>query len=244
LFRKIAFLSVLFGLLAFTFSAFAAEAPTRITILFDAFGKSPTLEQDWGFAALVEHDGKRILFDTGNSAEKFTANVRKLKVDLKRLDFVVISHRHGDHTDGLRHLLKVNPKVKIYVPDDEYFGGPTPPAFFRRPEPSLPAGMRYFNGAVPKEIAHGTPWENANLIRVDSAVDPRFSPCEGEAGAARRRRASPRDDTRSRGRPLGTRAAGRVESGGDRAGTLHGGVRSPPCGRPSGPNTSTPEWAV
>lgn len=170
--RKILFsLSVLLGTLAFLPPSLAAASPTRVTILFDAFGKSPSLEQDWGFAALVEHDGKRILFDTGNNSEKFARNVRQLKVDLKKLDFVVISHRHGDHTDGLRYLLKVNPQVKIYVPDDEYFGGPTPQAFFHRPEPSLPPSMRYFNGAVPKEVTHGTPWEHANFIRVDSALE-------------------------------------------------------------------------
>jgi 7,8-dihydropterin-6-yl-methyl-4-(beta-D-ribofuranosyl)aminobenzene 5'-phosphate synthase len=172
--RKILFfflLSIVLGSLAFPPPSLAAAPPTRVTILFDAFGKSPSLEQDWGFAALVEHDGKRILFDTGNSSEKFARNVRQLKIDLKQLDFVVISHRHGDHTDGLRYLLKVNPQVKIYVPDDEYFGGLTPQAFFHRPEPSLPATMRYFNGAVPKEVTHGTPWEHANFIRVDSALE-------------------------------------------------------------------------
>lgn len=149
----------------------AAQAATRVTILFDAFGESAALAQDWGFAALVEHQGKRILFDTGNDAGKLAANVRKLNVDLTRLDFVVISHRHGDHTDGLRHLLKVNPQVKIYVPSDEYFGGDTPPAFFSRPEPSLPKRMRYFGGQVPKAVPHGTPWSNANFVRVDTALE-------------------------------------------------------------------------
>jgi hypothetical protein len=41
----------------------AAETPKRVTILYDAFGKSPSLTMDWGFAALVEYGGKRIPFD-------------------------------------------------------------------------------------------------------------------------------------------------------------------------------------
>ena len=44
----------------------AAESPDRITILYDAFGADAAMKKDWGFSALVEISGKRILFDTGN----------------------------------------------------------------------------------------------------------------------------------------------------------------------------------
>ena len=43
----------------------------RITILHDSFGKHANLRKEWGFSALVEFNGKRILFDTGNSARTF-----------------------------------------------------------------------------------------------------------------------------------------------------------------------------
>ncbi len=152
-------------------AAAAAQPETRITIISDAFARDSRLDLDWGFAALVEHGGKRILFDTGNTAARFAANSAALKIDLARLDFVVISHRHGDHTDGLHHLLTVNPHVPIYVANDEYFGGPTPPSFFARPVASLPAHMRYFRGAVPADIPHGTPWRGANLQRVERTIE-------------------------------------------------------------------------
>ena len=71
----------------------AAETPNRVTILYDSFGKNPALTMDWGFAALVECGGKRILFDTGNSAQIFEHNVKAAGVDLRNLDFVVMSHR-------------------------------------------------------------------------------------------------------------------------------------------------------
>lgn len=45
----------------------AAETP-RITVLYDAFGKDAAMTKDWGYAALVEINSKRILFDTGNDA--------------------------------------------------------------------------------------------------------------------------------------------------------------------------------
>jgi 7,8-dihydropterin-6-yl-methyl-4-(beta-D-ribofuranosyl)aminobenzene 5'-phosphate synthase len=45
-------------------AAIAAE-PACITVLYDAFGKDATMTRDWGYAALVAINGKRILFDTG-----------------------------------------------------------------------------------------------------------------------------------------------------------------------------------
>lgn len=145
-----------------------AQAAPRITILVDAFGTPSPLYQDWGFSALIEYGGKRILFDTGNNADFFAHNTRLLGVDLTRLDAVVISHRHNDHTDGLHHLLQLNPHVAIYAPDDEYFGGPTPAAFFRDSIPSLPRHLRYFGGTPPKSLPHGSPWKHAMIERVDS----------------------------------------------------------------------------
>ena len=96
-------------ILAFVLVCVAAvpcRAQDKVTILYDAFGESKELTKDWGFSALVEHNGKRILFDTGNDAAIFEHNVKALGVDLTKLDFVVISHRHADHTTGLRYVLK------------------------------------------------------------------------------------------------------------------------------------------
>src|SRR5882762_9033505 len=41
--------------------AAAAPVPARITVLYDAFGKNAAMTKDWGYAALVEIGGKRIL---------------------------------------------------------------------------------------------------------------------------------------------------------------------------------------
>src|SRR5438445_10463067 len=94
----------------------AVAAESQITILYDAFGKDAAMRKDWGFSALVEVAGKRILFDTGDDRDIFAANVKAKGVDLTNLDFVVLSHRHSDHMAGLSHVLSVNPKVKIDAP--------------------------------------------------------------------------------------------------------------------------------
>jgi 7,8-dihydropterin-6-yl-methyl-4-(beta-D-ribofuranosyl)aminobenzene 5'-phosphate synthase len=96
----------------------AAEPANRVTILYDSFGKDPALTMGWGFAALVEYGGKRILFDTGGNPDILARNAAAKNIDLSKLDFVVMSHRHGDHMGGLAYVLKVNPDVKIYAPKE------------------------------------------------------------------------------------------------------------------------------
>src|SRR5215813_299176 len=147
-----------------TFAALVnAQEAKRITILYDAFGAPSALVRDWGFAAFVEYGGKRILFDTGNNAKTFAHNARQLSIDLKRLDAVVISHRHGDHTSGLTYLLDVNPDVKIYAPMEGSFFKAPMSLDFLAPYPGLPSEMRYFDGKPPEKLVSGTPWEKGNF---------------------------------------------------------------------------------
>ena len=154
-------------------AAVPCAAQDKVTILYDAFGESKELTKDWGFSALVEHNGKRILFDTGNNAAIFEHNVKTLGVDLTKLDFVVISHRHADHATGLRYVLKVNPNVTVYVPLDgaNGFGGaPIPKTYFRADE-SLPAKMRYFAGTDPEPLTSGKLYDTGNFVLVNQLTE-------------------------------------------------------------------------
>ena len=155
-----------------TCAANAQPSTGQITVLYDAFGKTSTMTKDWGFAALIEYGGKRILFDTGNNAEIFAHNVEAKGVDLRQLDFAIVSHRHGDHMGGLNHLLKVNPAVKIFVPQENFgvFGAALPGTFYRRDD-SLPAEMRYFDGSPPETLRFGTPWPDANFTWITKTTE-------------------------------------------------------------------------
>ena len=161
------------ALVLMSVAAVPCRAQDKVTILYDAFGESTELTKDWGFSALVEHNGKRILFDTGNDAAKFEHNVKALGVDLTKLDFVVISHRHTDHTTGLKYVLSVNPNVTVYVPADlaNGFGGaPVPKAFFR-PDESLPTKMRYFGGTEPEHLTLGKLYDTGNFVLVNQLTE-------------------------------------------------------------------------
>jgi 7,8-dihydropterin-6-yl-methyl-4-(beta-D-ribofuranosyl)aminobenzene 5'-phosphate synthase len=145
---------------------------TRVTILNDSFGHPSSLKKDWGFAALLEFDGKRILFDTGNNSTTFAQNCAELAVDLSALDYVVISHRHGDHTSGLVHLLRVNPHVTVYTPDETYgvFGSSLFGNFYPRCH-SLPRYFQYYDGNPPEVIRHGSPWPDANFVWIKEKTE-------------------------------------------------------------------------
>ena len=153
--------------------ASAAAGNAQITVLYDAFGKESAMQRDWGYAALVEYGGKRILFDTGNNPEILAQNAKAKGVDLTKLDFVVMSHRHGDHMGGLTYLLKVNPTVKIYAPKEGLGGvyGSDPPSSFYRKDPSLPPDQRYYDGAPPEIIRFGSAWPGANFQLVDKTIE-------------------------------------------------------------------------
>jgi 7,8-dihydropterin-6-yl-methyl-4-(beta-D-ribofuranosyl)aminobenzene 5'-phosphate synthase len=130
------------------------------------------MRKDWGYSALVEHGGKRILFDAGNDPEIFARNVEVAGADLKRLDFVVVSHRHLDHAAGLTYLLRVNPAVRIYVPKESFgvFGSSLPSSFYRK-QGSLPQEMRYYDGEPAETLTFGTAWPHGSFVPVDSTVE-------------------------------------------------------------------------
>src|SRR2546428_7366122 len=150
----------------------ADSAKAQITILYDACGKSSSMQKDWGYAALIEYGGKRILFDTGNNGDTLAQNAKAKGIDLSKLDFVVMSHRHGDHMGGVAYLLSVNPKVKIYAPKEGFgvYGADLPGTFYRK-DTSLPAEQRYYDGAPPELMRFGAAWPGANFQLIDKNTE-------------------------------------------------------------------------
>ncbi|HMA50306.1 MAG TPA: MBL fold metallo-hydrolase [Magnetospirillaceae bacterium] len=98
----------------------AASAPPKvktlkITILSTMLAEDYETFGEWGFAALVEVDGKRMLFDSGAHPETVLKNCQALKIDLAGIDEMVLSHNHGDHSGGIvalrTDLMKSDPKA-------------------------------------------------------------------------------------------------------------------------------------
>jgi 7,8-dihydropterin-6-yl-methyl-4-(beta-D-ribofuranosyl)aminobenzene 5'-phosphate synthase len=92
----------------------------KVTVLVTNLGGDPYEgDGEWGYSALVEVDGHKILYDTGLSADLVLRNAKALKVDLSDVEDVVLSHNHYDHVGGLmslrRELSKINPRAMSRV---------------------------------------------------------------------------------------------------------------------------------
>lgn len=87
---------------------------------------------EWGFAALLEVDGQRLLIDTGERPDTVLRNASELGIDLSGVSDAVLTHNHGDHTAGLltlrRELSKKNPWAlsRVHVPRGIFFPRPGP----------------------------------------------------------------------------------------------------------------------
>ncbi|OGC05000.1 hypothetical protein A2276_03500 [candidate division WOR-1 bacterium RIFOXYA12_FULL_43_27] len=104
----------------------------KIKIIYENNLKGKGLRPGWGFAAVIEFNGKTILFDTGGKADILLSNMKALHINPQEITDIFISHIHWDHTGGLFGFLKglfgflnKNHKVNVYVPasfSDAYCG--------------------------------------------------------------------------------------------------------------------------
>jgi 7,8-dihydropterin-6-yl-methyl-4-(beta-D-ribofuranosyl)aminobenzene 5'-phosphate synthase len=73
------------------------------------------LNTEHGLSILVEKDNNKVLFDTGGPKGTMVQNAKTLNLDLSKVDAVVISHGHNDHSGGLLDFFKLNDKAPVYI---------------------------------------------------------------------------------------------------------------------------------
>jgi 7,8-dihydropterin-6-yl-methyl-4-(beta-D-ribofuranosyl)aminobenzene 5'-phosphate synthase len=90
-----------------------------ICVVDDAVQRSSPFWGEHGLVFLIETEGRRLLFDTGQSGTVLLHNLKLLGVDPAIIDTVAISHAHYDHTGGLAALLKhLRPGTPLYANPD------------------------------------------------------------------------------------------------------------------------------
>jgi 7,8-dihydropterin-6-yl-methyl-4-(beta-D-ribofuranosyl)aminobenzene 5'-phosphate synthase len=102
---------------------------------------------EWGFAAVLEVDGRRLLIDTGERPETVLRNASELGIDLSDITDLALTHNHGDHTTGLltlrRELARKNPRAlsRVHVARGIFYPRPV-------------EGGREDNGLLPAKAAY------------------------------------------------------------------------------------------
>jgi 7,8-dihydropterin-6-yl-methyl-4-(beta-D-ribofuranosyl)aminobenzene 5'-phosphate synthase len=109
----------------------ARASQVKVTVLSTMLvGNANAGIGEWGFAAVLEVDGRRLLIDTGARAETVLKNAIELKVDLASITDLAITHNHADHTGGLlvlrRTLATQNPTAlsRVHVPKGIFYPRP------------------------------------------------------------------------------------------------------------------------
>ncbi len=65
-----------------------------------------------GFAVIVETDRELLLFDTGWNGTLLLKHMKRLNIDPKDINRLVLSHQHWDHIGGLPEILQANPELR------------------------------------------------------------------------------------------------------------------------------------
>ena len=90
----------------------------QITTLSENTAGLGGLMAEWGLSILVESEETNILFDTGQSLSA-SHNAEIMGIDLSRIDKIVLSHGHFDHTGGLKQaLLRIGKEIEIIAHPD------------------------------------------------------------------------------------------------------------------------------
>lgn len=86
----------------------------RIVTLLENTTQDQEFSCEHGLSLYIETGKYKILFDAGQSAI-FAQNAEKLGIDLRKVDFAVLSHGHYDHGGGLSRFMQINDKAPVYV---------------------------------------------------------------------------------------------------------------------------------
>ncbi|MBQ8474357.1 MAG: MBL fold metallo-hydrolase [Clostridia bacterium] len=91
----------------------------KIACLTENTSFSPDFQSEHGLSLYIEANGRKILFDMGQTA-LFSANAEKLGINLAEVDTAIVSHGHYDHGGGLEKFLCINGFAPVFIHRDAF----------------------------------------------------------------------------------------------------------------------------
>ncbi len=153
------------------------------TLIENSPGEHKGLISEHGLSFYIEKDSHTILFDTGQS-DAFLQNALQLKLDLSKVNDVVLSHGHYDHSGGLRSLTQLTTHFRLTVGQGffhekygennnstEYLGNSFDEKFLKEKEISY----RFTNTNITELTTDVYVVTNFPRIHKDEIINPRFS---------------------------------------------------------------------
>jgi 7,8-dihydropterin-6-yl-methyl-4-(beta-D-ribofuranosyl)aminobenzene 5'-phosphate synthase len=92
------------------------ENPVTIKVVYDNYAHVDGLKADWGYSIVIEGLEKHILFDAGANPTIFESNFKKMDIDAEKIDYLILSHEHGDHTAGIPAFIKLKKDIPVIIP--------------------------------------------------------------------------------------------------------------------------------
>ncbi len=86
----------------------------KIICLMENTAQADNILSEHGFSLYVETTKHKLLIDAGQSSA-FAENAKTLGVDLSKVDMVMLSHGHYDHSGGLMRFAQINNTAPIYM---------------------------------------------------------------------------------------------------------------------------------
>jgi 7,8-dihydropterin-6-yl-methyl-4-(beta-D-ribofuranosyl)aminobenzene 5'-phosphate synthase len=128
-----------------------------------------------GLSLLIEADGKKILFDSGQSPEVIAHNLERYNENLNDLRYIVLSHGHYDHTGGLKEIAKRTDNAILFAHPDAFDD-----KYIKRQEMYKPIGMPFEENELKKHFQLHLDGANKEIISgvTTTGEIPRTAPFE------------------------------------------------------------------